>query len=327
MGALDGIEVTLREWGITVLTHDIRTGRPGDFTPSWVMLHHTGSGMPADGPAPNAQVVRDGRPDLAGPLCNLLVRRDHKVELISRGKANHAGAGQYGSIPTDEGNRYAVGIEIEHNGTSAEAWLPPYVDFCEVVAAATADHLHQPATRVCAHKEYAPTRKIDPYEWNMDTARREVAHLLTNGPTSLEDLMVNIPCLAVAAGQTQVWYVYEAGKRRVVNNTVLNDLKTGFGFTDPITVSGAALSLFPTLALDGNNNAVDAATAVQAQVAGVATQVSLIAADVADDATAGQVQSLAAGVADIGVAVSDDASQASVDELTALVVEALPPKP
>ena len=133
MGALDGLEATLRRWGVTTIV-DTVAGRPGDFTPSHVMLHHTASNAPAANPS--ARVVRDGRPTIPGPLCHVLVRRDFKVELVSRGKANHAGlGGPWQTIPKDSANRYAVGVEIEHEGTSDEPWTPTYLVFCRTVAA------------------------------------------------------------------------------------------------------------------------------------------------------------------------------------------------
>jgi N-acetylmuramoyl-L-alanine amidase-like protein len=171
---------TFRLWGIPVKPGTVIPGRPGAFTPTHVMMHHTTG--PKGTPAPSRTVVRTGRPDLNGPLCNVLVRRDLSVEIISHGKANHAGEGQWGAIPEDQGNRYAVGVEIEHTGTATEPWLPAYVAFCDRVAAAICDHLGEPAGHVLAHKEYAPLRKIDPFNWQMGDRRAAVAKLLKAGP-------------------------------------------------------------------------------------------------------------------------------------------------
>lgn len=193
MSALDRLEETLQWWGVPVIV-DTVPGRPGTFVPTHVMVHHTASQPPAA--APSAKVVREGRGDLPGPLCHLLVRRDFRVELVTRGKANHAGlGGPWGGIPEDNGNSRCVGIEIEHAGTAAEEWTPQYMAFCRRVCAATLSHIGAPATRLLAHKEWAPDRKIDPYHWAMDFQRREVARLLADGPnpptTLLEDIMAD----------------------------------------------------------------------------------------------------------------------------------------
>lgn len=180
MAALDGLETTLRRWGITVTTDWVVGGRPGSFTPTHVMVHHTAG--PDGTPAPSRSVVRNGRPDLNGPLCNVLARRDMVAEIVSRGKANHAGAGQWGAIPEDEGNAYAVGVEIEHEGTGAEPWRPEFMAWLRVLEAGILDHIGRPATRLVAHKEYAPTRKIDPFQWSMGTERTRTAAILSAGP-------------------------------------------------------------------------------------------------------------------------------------------------
>lgn len=62
--------------------------RPGTFKPEGILLHHTAS----RNYEATLQVVRHGRDDLAGPLCNIYIARG-KAHIISAGRANHAGLG------------------------------------------------------------------------------------------------------------------------------------------------------------------------------------------------------------------------------------------
>lgn len=62
-------------------------GRSATFTPRAVTYHHTAAAVDVD------RLLRDGRPDLAGPLCNYAVHRDGSWVLVAAGRANHAGEG------------------------------------------------------------------------------------------------------------------------------------------------------------------------------------------------------------------------------------------
>ena len=179
MASLDGIEATFAKWGIPCSVATV-AGRPRSFAPAWVMAHHTAAGLANS----SLHVVQNGRSGIPGPLCNVLVNRNDSVTIISRGSANHAGAGVWPGIPRDQGNDVAVGVEIENVGTGAE---PFHMPFLVRVFAAICDHLGIPASRVVAHKEYAPTRKIDPFGWDMAAFRFSVASLLAHGPSASDD--------------------------------------------------------------------------------------------------------------------------------------------
>lgn len=202
---LEALTRAFDRWGVP---HDggrdVVAGRPGVFMPAWVMDHHTASD-PDDGPAPSRHVVRAGRSDLQGPLCNILVRRDFRVEIVSLGKANHAGKGQWQAIPRDNGNAYALGIEIEHCGTAAEPWSPEFLAFCDLVNVACCEALGVQAASIVAHKEYAPTRKIDPFEWQMDVRRDMARRILRAGPQPRgDDDMQTTDKLPLGAGSAEV---------------------------------------------------------------------------------------------------------------------------
>lgn len=96
-------------------------GRPGAFDPDGVLWHHTGSTSSASNPFPTKDVLINGRPDLAGPLCHVGIGYDGVCHVIAAGRANHAGAcngfGPFTS--TRDGNDQLVGFEIDYDGTQA----------------------------------------------------------------------------------------------------------------------------------------------------------------------------------------------------------------
>jgi hypothetical protein len=157
-------------------------GTGSSFTPVAVMLHHDAS-PPGDSPTMVSMLI-DGRPDLDGPLCQLWVDYDGVWHCIAAGRANHAGSGQWGPIPTDSGNRYSIGIETDH--TTAEAWTPAQREAIHVGCAALLAHMGaDPYGALCAHKEYAAGRKVDPDPADMDAVRHAVA---TYNPTPEVDM-------------------------------------------------------------------------------------------------------------------------------------------
>ena len=133
-------------------------GKSDGFTPNGVMWHHTASGLGKD--APSLGIVTNGRADLAGPLCNVLITRSNICIVIAAGKANHAGTGGWQGI-TNRGNSTMYGIEVENTGyDSTEPWR---LDQLFVVAKVTAALIGYDTGRIpacCMHKEYT-TRKID----------------------------------------------------------------------------------------------------------------------------------------------------------------------
>lgn len=149
--------------------------RPGTFAPEGVLMHHTAS----TGYDATLKVVRYGRPDLNGPLCNIFIARG-KAHIISAGKANHAGLGAAQALKTlragkppagsakdlgyaDKvgGNEVLVGFEILSPGNGTRL---PDKDWDVALRAATAilkDLGHRDADRIIGHAEWT-SRKIDP---------------------------------------------------------------------------------------------------------------------------------------------------------------------
>ena len=158
MGRALWLPQVLRDAGLVVVeTPGWDTRGSSDFSPRWQVFHHTASHAGSN--APSLGIVTGGRPDLAGPLCNVLVGRDGTMYVVASGRANHAGAGRYPDGST--GNSLSVGWECENNGIG-EPWPDRQLDAIARGQAAVARHLGQPATSVIYHRTYAPGRKIDP---------------------------------------------------------------------------------------------------------------------------------------------------------------------
>jgi len=142
------------------------------------MWHHTASAIGKD--APSLGICINGRPDLAGPLCHVLVSRSGICHVIAAGRANHAGAGVWGPMGGGSNSTF-YGIEAENtgynDGPTAEPWPDAQLD---VIARATAALLSGNASQIpacCMHKEYAPRRKIDMHTISGDSMRARTLQL------------------------------------------------------------------------------------------------------------------------------------------------------
>jgi hypothetical protein len=152
----------------------------GDYGRIWgVMVHHTGNAR-AD-----AMSIRNGRPDLQGPLSNLHIAQDGTVTVVAAGVCWHAGRGSYPGIPTDGGNQVLIGIEcawprdtsITPATQTRERWPDPQIIAMRDSVAAILTRLGLDSSRVIAHKEYAGRvqGKWDPGNLDMNWFRAEVA--------------------------------------------------------------------------------------------------------------------------------------------------------
>lgn len=170
----------LRSAGLKVVELDgWRTrGRPGGFTPVGIVWHHTATNASTSDAAVE-RLLRDGRPDLAGPLSQLGLRRDGTYVVVAAGRANHNGFGTWGND--------SIGIEAYNDGVG-EPWPQAQVDAYVRGTAAICRFLGWGADRVKAHRETDPTRKIDPTGIDMHAARVLVAALITKGPSMSDAL-------------------------------------------------------------------------------------------------------------------------------------------
>lgn len=138
-------------------------GRPGSFSPYGVLMHHTGARSSRANPTPSMNTVINGRPDLPGPLCHLLVGYDGVVHIIAAGRTNHAGdAKASGPMPAGDGNAMYIGIEVDYAPQLNQTPSAAQVNAAMEAAAAVITHLGHGQTYVRAHLETSRTGKWDP---------------------------------------------------------------------------------------------------------------------------------------------------------------------
>lgn len=155
----------------------------GDFRDIWgVMVHHTGNAN-AD-----AMSIRNGRPDLKGPLSQLHIAQDGTVTVVAAGVAWHAGAGSYPGLPTDYANWHTIGIEcawprdtsLNPATQTRERWPDAQIIAMRDTVAAILAKLGYGTERVIGHKEWAGRAqgKWDPGNLDMNWFREEVGKAL-----------------------------------------------------------------------------------------------------------------------------------------------------
>lgn len=158
-----------------------------------ILLHHTGDDAPDDA---DYRVLRNGRPDLPGPLCQWGMRDDGTVDLVGWGRANHAGRGAqnvldavvaetYGEHPPRpgvdavDGNAHFYGQETMYSG-SRPPTKAAYESTVKVFAAICAHH-GWTAKSCLGHKEWT-RRKPDPGNLDMAQFRRDVQAAIDTAP-------------------------------------------------------------------------------------------------------------------------------------------------
>lgn len=177
-----GIVAALQRFGLDVDTvSGWQTRGSSSFNPAGVIGHHTAG--PKTGDRPSLSVCVNGRPDLEGPLCNVFLPRGLTVAqqapvVVAAGRANHAGVGGFRGLV---GNSAVFGIEAEDDGTDGvwtewQRWAYPRV-VSGLLWLAGADE-----ENYCAHRTWAPDRKIDPTGIS-DTWMRDRVHTVLNPPT------------------------------------------------------------------------------------------------------------------------------------------------
>jgi hypothetical protein len=138
--------------------------------------HHIVSRPPG---TPGLALVKRGRPDLAGPLCNGYGGFDLTARIITMGWANHPGMGGpwsvpgWRTVPVNNGRPYIFGWEFEGG-------LVPYTDemhdFMARCGAGTLDWLgDMPLECWGEHKTWAPGRKVDRLGYTTASGRARIA--------------------------------------------------------------------------------------------------------------------------------------------------------
>lgn len=187
-------------------------GVPVEFEPDWErrgngstanyqggILHHTAIAASYANPGPGTRVLRDGRPDLSGPLCQYQNKFNGTVRVIAAHPANHAGASggrSMGPLPVSRlFNPLVQGMENDYAGNSP---MSPEQYRTSLVFAIACKRRYGSIERCRAHMEtsiegkwdpgYAPGRTID-----MTTFRRDALALEASGGTFQEDDMPLTP--------------------------------------------------------------------------------------------------------------------------------------
>lgn len=199
MANLDDVVAVLRRAGVVVheTANWITSGYAGQDLAGirGVLWHHTATNRAqyVGNPAPTVALCKGGRSDLPGPLCNMVFDRNGEIWMIATGVANHAGAGSAPGIPTDMGNHYLIGIEMESSGVAPWDWTAAQLKMAPVVGAALERHYLSklPADQrlQLGHMEYSSQGKIDPAGWpgGMDGLRASINAVLAGGTTTAKD--------------------------------------------------------------------------------------------------------------------------------------------
>jgi hypothetical protein len=203
---------SLLQHGVPEVSIEIQEGRPttGDkwnaCKPVCVISHHIASHPTTENPTPGLSLVKRGRDDLPGPLCNGTAGVDLVYRIICMGLANHPGfggpltvEGPLGSftIPKDVARPFAWGTEFE-GGFDEETWDKTYTNrrtgramtFREFMGRANAGlvqgiwlingHGKRPTVSMdlsgyhLEHKTWAPRRKPDRLKYTTAQGRKEV---------------------------------------------------------------------------------------------------------------------------------------------------------
>lgn len=155
------------------------SGVGGTMGQIWGMIwHHTGNANAT------AQSIRDGRPDLKGPLSQLHIAQNGTVTIVAVGPCNHAGKGSWAGLPTDAANDRTIGIECAYPrdvNNPGEKWPDAQIISMRDTGAALTQHLGVPVTHNISHMQWAQLGplgfrqgKTDPWNLDMDWFRGEI---------------------------------------------------------------------------------------------------------------------------------------------------------
>lgn len=158
----------LRAAGLTVIELPgwQQRGESGPFDPRGLLLHHDAMGLGWNANPNDDMNVPKYMSQNGVDGSQLWVRKDGAYVVMAAGKKWHAGSGSWPGVP-GSGNTYLLGIETDH--TVGDPWPDAQVQAIYSGSKALADHyqLHV----LIGHKEWAPARKIDPENFDLDAWR------------------------------------------------------------------------------------------------------------------------------------------------------------
>ncbi|PMC63440.1 hypothetical protein CJ204_01055 [Corynebacterium xerosis] len=230
----------LRLFGVEVVEHPgWRERGQGDFTDIvGVMCHHTGAANTSP------KIIAEGHSALRGLLSQIHLSPTGVATICGAGIAYHAGeadpgrggpAGQgYVTRPSASGpksyttgNARMIGIEAQHSGNPKDPWPEAQMEAYARICAALCWFLGWGTDHVVAHKEYAPSRKVDP-TFPMEGFRRRVQWLLDNPP--INDTTSPAPAPAPVPKEDTV--ILNEKIRSIINPTIELNLATLFALLD-----------------------------------------------------------------------------------------------
>ena len=169
------------------------------------IVHHTATPSSLTRPFPTQTLLRVGRSDLPGPLCNFAgpacTLEQPRLHVMAAHPANHAGASggrSMGPLPrTSLFNPRVLGLEIDYAGNVPMALAQLYVG--KVWTRAVANVLARGDVEyVRAHMEtsvtgkydigYAPGRTYDMPGWRRDSAALKAPNAATPAPTGDDEM-------------------------------------------------------------------------------------------------------------------------------------------
>lgn len=175
------LKTSLLDHGVAQVSIELVVGRG---SPGWGDDHFIGSmghhivSYQSQGPTSHLKLVKDGRSDLPGPLCNGYGGWDEVARIVCMGWANHAGMGgpwttPSGVVPKNGGRPYWFGWEFE-GGINESEWTDSFRVFMARCLAGTLDWLGVDEESHIEHKTWAPGRKSDRLGYTLNRARREI---------------------------------------------------------------------------------------------------------------------------------------------------------
>lgn len=181
---VDAANAAVRGTGYQVVVVDgyQARGHGGFNALEGVVGHHTGTADSAPGDYPTLRIVRDGRSDLAGPLCNYGLGRSGTIYVVAAGVAWHAGASAYAGMV--DLNSLFLGIEAESAG--AGRWTPQQLDVYPRLVGSALNYIRRSANRYASHRTVATPagRKDDPRGIEDVWMQQRVAAFLSGSPVT-----------------------------------------------------------------------------------------------------------------------------------------------
>ena len=123
----------------------------------------------------------NGRSDLPGPLCQVMIGYDGVCHIIAAGRANHAGKAKNAPpIPAGDGNAMLIGFEWDYSGVAPPG--PAQYAAAVLANAACLRRMGRDASYAKGHRETSVEGKPDPGHVDLNKLRADIAARLGGAP-------------------------------------------------------------------------------------------------------------------------------------------------